>query len=134
MNSIKNTWHRYAYKNLTIFAISILVGVLLLRTSILTETVFRLGNIGYIGAFIGGMLFISTFTVTIGTALLLILAESLHPVEIGIIAGVGAVIGDLTIFHYIRDKGFVSENVQYPKYYTVNLVIIGTFRYPIPRA
>jgi hypothetical protein len=71
--------------------------------------IFHLGNYGYIGAFFGGILFVSTFTVSIGTALLLLLAETMRPVEIGLIAGVGAVIGDLLVFQYIRSKGIVSE-------------------------
>jgi hypothetical protein len=106
---MKNKWHRYPFKNLTLFGASIIVGLILLKTPTFRDMIFHLGNFGYIGAFIGGILFISTFTVTIGTALLMLLAESLHPVEIGIIAGLGAVVGDLTIFQYIRNRGFISE-------------------------
>ena len=109
MDVMKKKWHRYHYKNLTYFGLSILIGLILLKTTFFREIVFHLGNLGYIGAFFGGVLFVSTFTVSIGTALLLLLAETLHPIEIGLIAGFGAVLSDLTIFHFIRNKGFDSE-------------------------
>lgn len=114
---MKRKWHRYSYKNLTLFGVSILVGLVLLKTPVFREMIFHLGNFGYIGAFIGGILFVSTFTVTIGTALLMLLAESLHPVEIGLIAGLGAVVGDLTVFQYIRNRGFLSEIKHIFKYF-----------------
>lgn len=109
MEILEKRWRRYHYKNLTNFGISILIGLVLLKTLFFREFIFHLGNLGYIGAFFGGMLFVSTFTVSIGTALLLLLAESLHPIEIGIIAGIGAVVGDLVIFQYIRSKGLIDE-------------------------
>ncbi len=64
----------------------------------------HLGNLGYFGAFIGGILFVSTFTVATGAVILLVLAESLSPIEIGIIAGLGAVVGDFAIFRLIKDN------------------------------
>lgn len=63
-----------------------------------------LGDMGYVGAFIGGILFVSTFTVATGAVILLILAERLSAIEIGLIAGLGAVIGDLIIFRFVKDK------------------------------
>ena len=103
------TWHRYRYKNLTYLSISIILSLFLLRWEPFRQLLFHLGNWGYIGAFIGGVLFVSTFTVAIGTVVLMFLAETLSPIEIGIIAGVGAVVGDLTIFQFIRNKGLVDE-------------------------
>jgi len=109
MDSLKKKWHRYSFKNLTLFGASVFMGLVLLKTPVFREAIFHLGNFGYIGAFIGGIMFISTFTVTIAIALLMLLAESLHPIEIGIIAGMGAVVGDLIIFQFVRDKGLMSE-------------------------
>ena len=68
----------------------------------------NLGAWGYMGAFIAGILFVSTFTVATGIVILLVLAEKLSPIEIGLIAGLGAVIGDLTIFRFIKD-GLIEE-------------------------
>jgi len=68
----------------------------------------NLGSFGYLGAFIAGMLFVSTFTVATGAVILLVLAEKLSPLEIGIIAGFGAVLGDFTIFKFVKD-GLANE-------------------------
>jgi len=139
MDVLEKRWRRYHYKNLTYFGISILIGIIFLKTPLFRELVFRIGNLGYVGAFFGGVLFVSTFTVSIGTALLLLLAETLHPVEIGIIAGIGAVIGDLTIYHYIRNKSLDGEikhiirvlggdkiiHLVHTKYFSWTLPVIG---------
>jgi len=109
MDVLERKWRRYHFKNITYFGISFVIGLILLKTSFFRDLIFHLGNFGYISAFFGGILFVSTFTVSIGTALLLLLAETLHPIEIGFIAGIGAVVGDLTIFHYIRSRGLSSE-------------------------
>jgi len=45
------------------------------------------------------------------------LAEYLNPWEIALIAGVGAVIGDMTIFQFIRTKGLVDEIKHFFQYF-----------------
>ena len=62
-------------------------------------------------------LFVSTFTVSIATVILFNLAEHLNPLEIALIAGVGAVIGDTTIFQFIRTKGLVDEVKHFFQYF-----------------
>lgn len=93
----------WKYKNLTAVFISIVLAVVLSRIEVFHSFLLHLGGFGYIGAFIAGILFVSTFTVTTSALVLLTLAETLPPVEIGLIAGVGAVVGDMTIFHLIKD-------------------------------
>jgi len=110
-------WHRYHYKNLTFFGLGIVIGLVLLKTPLFREMIFHLGSFGYVGAFIGGILFVSTFTVSIGTTLLLLLAETVHPIGIGLIAGIGAVVGDLVIFQYIRNRGMISEIKHLVEYF-----------------
>src|SRR3989344_3710076 len=81
----------------------------------------------------------STFTVSIGTAILLILAENYSPVFLGIIAGLGAVAGDLTIFQFVHSRGFVEEvkhlfeffgsdkihHLLHTKYFSWTLPVVG---------
>ncbi len=111
------SWQRYRYKNITCLLISVLLAFFLLRWEPFRNLLFQLGDWGYIGAFIGGILFVSTFTVAAGTVILALLAESLSPIEIGIIAGLGAVVGDLTIFRFIRNKGLISEITHFFTYF-----------------
>lgn len=117
MDIMKKKWHRYHYKNSTFLIISIIFAYLLLKNNFFRELIISLGNVGYIGAFFGGMLFSSTFTVSIGTVILMLLAENLHPAEIGIIAGIGSVVTDFSIFHFIRNRGLISEIRHFFKYF-----------------
>lgn len=136
---MKKKWHRYHYKNLSYLSISIVIAILLLQNQSFRNLLIHLGNYGYFGAFIGGALFVSTFTVSIGVVLLSILTSTLDPIEIGIIAGLGAVIGDLTIFQFVRSKSLISEvkhffnyfggerisHLIHTKYFSWSLPVIG---------
>lgn len=97
-------FHPYKYKNLTFLFISIIVAFFVFQFEPLHSFLLNLGGFGYIGAFIAGILFVSTFTVATGAILLLILAERLSPIELGIIAGLGGVVGDFTIFRLVKDN------------------------------
>lgn len=81
---------------------------LIIKTDIFHILVKEVGSWGYVGAFIAGALFVSTFTVATGALLLFVLAETLHPLEVGLIAGLGAVVSDLCIFRFVRD-GLAAE-------------------------
>lgn len=94
----------WKYKNLTIVVIGIILAIILSRIDAFHSFLLHLGGFGYIGAFIAGMLFVSTFTVATSVLVLLILTETLSPIEIGLIAGLGAVVGDMTIFHFVKDN------------------------------
>jgi hypothetical protein len=96
--------HGWRYKNLTFVLIGFLGAILLSRFEAFHSFLLHLGNLGYVGPFLAGMLFVSTFTVATGGLILLVLAETLSPTEIGLIAGLGAVVGDLTIFHLVKDN------------------------------
>ncbi len=99
-----NHVHKWKYKNIIFVFIGILVAILLSQIEGFHSLLSHLGGFGYIGAFFAGMLFVSTFTVATSALVLLTLAETLSPIEIGLIAGVGAVVGDITIFHVIKDN------------------------------
>lgn len=98
------TWKSFKYKNISLFLISLVFAFTLSRFELFRNLLLNLGNFGYFGAFFAGVLFVSTFTVTTGAIVLFILAESLSPIEIGIIAGLGAVVGDFTIFRFVKDN------------------------------
>lgn len=97
-------WRDWKYKNLTLFIGSVAFSFIVFRIELLHTFFVDLGNWGYLGAFIGGILFVSSFTAAIGAVILLILAEKLSPLEIAIIAGLGGAVGDFTIFRFIKDN------------------------------
>lgn len=96
-------WRHWKYKNLTLVFFGIVFALILSRIEAFHAFLLHLGNFGYIGAFIAGILFVNIFTVSTGALILLILAEQLSAIEIGLIAGLGAVVGDLIIFHLVKD-------------------------------
>ena len=93
----------WKYKNLTFLLFSLVLAFFVFRNETLHAFLLHLGNFGYVGAFLAGMLFVSTFTVATGAIILLVLTETLSPVEIGLIAGLGAVVGDFVIFRFVKD-------------------------------
>lgn len=99
---------RHTYTNLILVFVGALFAYWLLRYEPFHEFLLMLGNYGYIGAFFAGMLFVSTFTAAIGALILFVLAENLMPLTLGLIAGIGATVGDLVIFRFVRD-GLLSE-------------------------
>lgn len=96
-------WKSWKYKNLTLALLGVVTAFWLARFEIFQEFLTHLGSAGYAGAFVAGILFVSTFTVATGAVILFTLAEYLHPLEIALLAGLGSVIGDLVIFHLVRD-------------------------------
>jgi len=132
-------WRRWKYKNLTFLLISIIVALFISRYEPFHNFLLNLGDFGYIGAFIAGILFVSTFTVATGAIILLVLAERLSPIEIGIIAGLGAVVGDFIIFRFIKDNlaqevNDIYEHIDgnhhvkrifHTKYFSWTLPVIG---------
>ena len=67
-----------------------------------------IAGLGYSGTFIAGMLFTYGFTAAPATAIFLILAESQNIYIASLIGGLGALVGDLFIFSFIR-YSFVDE-------------------------
>lgn len=132
-------WQSWKYKNLTLFIISIVIAIILSRYESFHAFLLNLGSLGYLGAFIAGILFVSTFTVATGAVILLILAETLSPIEIGLIAGLGAVAGDFIIFRFIKDNlaqelesiyNHIDGNhhftkVLHSKYFSWTLPVVG---------
>ena len=96
--------NHWKYKNLSFFVVSLIFALFLSRFEQFHTLLLGLGNLGYIGAFVAGILLVSTFTVTTGAIILLVLAENLSAIELGLVAGLGSVLGDLVIFRFVKDK------------------------------
>lgn len=99
-------WKNWHYKNTTLLILSLIVFFLFAESPIVKNTIAFIGNFGYLGAFITGILFVSIFTVAPAAVVLFFLADTLNPLWVAAFAGVGAVIGDYLIFRFLRDKVF----------------------------
>ena len=99
-------WKRWHYKNTTLLIFSLILFFLLAETPQVDSFIKQIGSLGYIGAFITGIFFVSTFTVAPAAVVLYHLADTLHPLEIAILAGLGAMVGDYIIFRFMKDRVF----------------------------
>lgn len=102
---IKITWK---YKNTSLLILSLLALYLVADTELVKNSISKVGDWGYFGAFIAGIFFVSTFTVAPSILVVYYLARVLNPWEVALFAGMGAMIGDVFIFNFLRD-GFFDE-------------------------
>jgi len=97
---------KFKYKK-TIIALSIIILTLFLgQLPFFKSAIILVGEWGYLGAFLAGIFFVSIFTVAPATLALYLLASYLNPVEISLLAGAGAIFGDLVIFKVFKDGVF----------------------------
>ena len=137
----------YKYKGLTLVFISILLTIFLSRYNLLNEDLFKLKDTPFLGSFIAGILYVSASTAVLGIFVLLDLAKTISPIEIAIIAGLGAVVADFVLFLFF--KGYLISEItpiynklggrhltrlMYHKYFRWSLPIVGAIiiASPIP--
>lgn len=102
--------HKWRYPNLTLLIISLVVAFLLIKFGWLDGVVNKLGEFGYIGVFIVGIFFVSTFTVAPAGAVLFSFAQDLNPILVGVLGGTGAMLGDYLSLLFIRDRLYKELN------------------------
>lgn len=100
----RGKWWRL--KNTIALIISLIIFSILASSPLVDEVLTYIGNLGYVGAFITGIFFVSTFTVAPAAAVLFHIAGILHPIEVAILAGLGAMVGDFIMLRFFKDKIF----------------------------
>jgi hypothetical protein len=96
------------YKNLTLLICGLIFAVFLVIIPVFQPLLLTFGSLGFVGAIVAGMLFVTTFTVATGAVLLGILLPQMGLIQLTILASIGAIIADLLIFFYVKD-GLVGE-------------------------
>ncbi len=99
-------WRNWKYKNTTFLILSLIVFFYFADSPTVKNFINDLGSLGYIGALITGIFFVSTFTVAPAAVVLFNLADHLNPFEVAILAGLGSVVGDYIIFRFVKDRIF----------------------------
>lgn len=121
-------WRRWKYKNTFMLLTSLVVFFWLARTPLVDSIINQVGTLGYFGAFITGIFFVSTFTVAPAAVILFHLADTLHPIEVALLAGLGAMVGDYIIFRFMKDKVFEELLPVIRKLHTPRIKVL--FRSP----
>ncbi len=137
---LQRQWRRWKYKNTALLVVSVVAFFWLARTPQVDAAIKSVGNLGYLGAFITGLFFVSTFTVAPAAVVLFHLAGQLHAVEIALLAGAGAMVGDYFIFRFMKERVFaelmpLASKLQTPRmkvlfkspYFAWVLPVVGAF-------
>ena len=98
-------------RDLALVVFSILIAIILAKTGAFQDLITSTQEVRLIGSFIAGILFVSVFTAAPATVALGEIAQSNSIITVAIIGGLGALIGDLLIFRFVRDK--VSQDFSY---------------------
>lgn len=106
MERLIETYKSWRYKNTGLLIVSVALLFYLAETPFVERVIVTMGSFGYVGSFISGIFFVSTFTVVPAGVVLYHIAESLNPLGVALSAGLGAVIGDFIIFRFFKDHVF----------------------------
>lgn len=98
------------YQNLGIIALSILIAVLISKSSALESFVASVGERRLIGSFLAGILFTSVFSAAPAAVLLGELAQINSILLVALTGAIGAVAGDYIIFCFVQDR--LSEDMM----------------------
>ncbi len=106
MNNILKTYKSWRFKNTLLLVISLVAVFLFANTTTGKIIIDNIAHLGYIGSFVAGIFFVSTFTVAPAGIVLYNMASIHHPVIISLCAGLGGVMGDYLIFRFLKDNVF----------------------------
>lgn len=103
---LNQRWRHWRFKNTALLIVSLVLFFFLADTPYVRSGIQFIGDLGYIGAFFVGILFVSMFTVGPAAVVLFQLADTLNPLGIALAAGTGGAVGDYLIIRYLRDHIF----------------------------
>jgi hypothetical protein len=106
MNQLFNQYRHWRFKNTFLLILSLALFFYFADTAFVKNIISGIGDLGYLGAFITGIFFVSTFTVAPASVVLFYLAKELAPLEVALFAGLGGVVGDYVIFRFLKDRVF----------------------------
>ena len=91
-------------KDLSIVALSVLIAVIMVKTKLLSGILLHTKDFEFIGSFIAGLFFTSIFTTAPAIVALGEMASVGSVFMTAFFGAIGAVIGDLIIFRFVRDN------------------------------
>ncbi|MBI2591604.1 MAG: hypothetical protein HYW34_02920 [Candidatus Brennerbacteria bacterium] len=106
-----NNHKKKLIRDSVLIILSVFIAIILAKTGILKELITSTQEMRFIGSFIMGVLFVSVFTAAPAIVALGEIAQSNSVIIVAIIGGLGALIGDLIIFRFVKDR--VSEHFDY---------------------
>ena len=114
--------HYLLYESFLYVAISFFVAFIFYELGIFHTTLHALNTYGYVGAFLGGVMFTSVFTAAPAAVILFTLSETLPIVPLALVAGIGAVVGDIILLRLLA-KGIDGTIALFPKDSAITKVV-----------
>lgn len=118
---------KLTYIHLKIAFLSLVVVLILSQTALVKEFFLLLNLMGFFGAFLAGMLYVSAFTASAGFLALVLLAQEHNPILITLVASLGGLLSDIIIFNFIRDD--LKEEILDLYHRVGGRVLTKIFRY-----
>ncbi|MDB5244721.1 MAG: hypothetical protein JWN18_591 [Parcubacteria group bacterium] len=104
--------------DVVLVAISVCVTIALVETGLLVKTFMLLDGVEFLGSFIAGVFFTSLFTTVPAIIALGEIARTHAIIQVAFFGALGAVVGDLIIFRFIRDR-FAEHLIELVNHQTV---------------
>lgn len=101
--------YRYLFHDVVIVALSVFIAFLFVKTNIIGHTLTANKERELIGSFVAGIFSTSVFTTAPALVTLGEIAQAYSPVVVAFIGALGAVVGDLLIFRFVKDR--LSEHI-----------------------
>lgn len=98
-------------RDILIIILSIIVAILMVRIGVLQNLLSVTQELALIGSFLTGIFFTSAFTIAPASIMLSELAKIHSPLVVALSGAAGAMVGDLIIFLFIKDR--VADDIDY---------------------
>lgn len=98
-------------RDLGVIALSIIAAIIFVKIGVLENVLTSTQELKFIGSFVAGMVFTSVFTTALATVALAEIAQSNSVFLVAFFGGIGALVGDLIIFRFIKNR--LSEDFLY---------------------
>ncbi len=121
--------------DLALIIISLVAAVFLVKTGFLTVILAPMEKFNYLMSFIAGLLFSSIFTVAPSVVLISELAKYDSIIITAFLGGLGALVSDLLIFEFIKDRisadiGYLTSKTKFEK--IIHIFQRRLFRWLLP--
>lgn len=113
-------------RDLGVIIFSIVIAVILAKTGALESLLASTQEWRILGSLLAGIFFVSVFTVAPASVVLVEIAKANSLLEVALVGGIGALIGDLLIFRFIKDN--LAEDILWLIRRTKQERIVSIFR------
>ena len=99
-----NHENNFLLQDMALIVLSIIIAVTLVKTGVLIKVLASTQELELLGSFVAGIFFTSVFTIAPAIVTLGEIARANSILPTAILGAMGAVVGDLIIFRFIRDR------------------------------